>query len=633
MFTDSEQWGAPDVEARAIAMRRRTAGAPAAVDSTGRLPAVADAPDGGPGVDATDGGFGVAEAPGTDHRGAQTTGVALPSRIERRAAMRAQTSRRRKRIAVVTVSSLLGVVLLLVVAVVAFLWYENNRIHRVHVKHLQEVATSGAQKDVQNILLIGSTTRCGLKQQNPAFGLCDEGVTGVNSDVVMILHLDPDHHRVSILSIPRDTFVPNAHPDGVNKIDAALGSPDGPGQLIAAITDDFGIPIQHYVELNFDSFQGVVQALGGVKMYFPMPVYDQQSALDIPKAGCQALNGFEALAVVRARHLQYQPAADAGLPHDDWPFDPQSDLSRIRRDHEFLRVLGATVARRGLGNFVTDLRLINSVAGNLEVDDQFSTSTMASLILAFHGVSPYSIPQYTLPIVVDGQGYVYQGGSYGDIVFPVQPEDSQVVAQFLGTSPTDDASGKALPAPGSFTVAVENGSGVDGQGEQTASALEALGYNVTSVSDTEAAASTTETTILYADPSQRDDALRLQSALSGLSVIGYDPGLYSDAGGSDATTSATIDVGSPLPASQTADVVVVVGSNVAVASAPSSSSSTSSTSSPATSSGVTPGSESTSTTIPAVLADNPDLAAPSSSTESLEPWDPRSCSASGGEGP
>src|SRR5579863_3378200 len=238
----------------------------------------------------------------------------------------ARSPRRRKRIVLVTLGSLAGLVVLVVAAGVAFLWYENNRIHRVDVKHLATVQARGGQKDVENILLIGSTTRCGLKQQNTAFGLCDQGVTGVNSDVVMILHLDPDHHRAAILSIPRDTLVPNARPGGVNKIDAALGSPEGPGQLIAAITEDFGIPLQHYVELNFDSFQGVVTALGGVKMYFPLPVFDQQSSLNIPTIGCTTLNGFQALAVVRARHLQYQPPSDAGLSHYSWPYDPQSDL-------------------------------------------------------------------------------------------------------------------------------------------------------------------------------------------------------------------------------------------------------------------------------------------------------------------
>jgi LCP family protein required for cell wall assembly len=525
----------------------------------------------------------------------------------------------------------MGFILLLFAAAAAYLWYENDLIHRVHIKHLAQVRTSGTQKDVQNILLIGSTTRCGLKQQNPVFGLCDQGVTGVNSDVVMILHLNPDRHTASILSIPRDTIVPNARHDGLNKIDAALGDTDGPSQLIAAITDDFGIPIQHYVELNFDTFQGVVDALGGMKMYFPMPVYDAESSLYQPTTGCVSLNGFQALAVVRARHLQYQPSSDAGLPRYDWPYDPQSDLSRIRRDHEFLRVLASQVAKRGLGNFVTDLQLINSVAPNLEVDQGFSATDMANLVLEFHNVNPDSIPQYTLPVVADSQGYVYRGGGYGDVVFPVQPADAQVIAEFLGTARDEDSFGRPVPSPSSFTVAVENGDGVYEEGAKTATALEALGYDVTSVTNTEVGATTTETTVLYSDPSKLADALQVQSEFSGLAIVGYDPGLISaattgtgTATSESAVSSGTIDVGSPLPASEAADVVVVTGSNFAV-NLPAGPTSTTTT--------VQGASSTTTSTVPSPLSGNPDLASPSSSTVALEPWDPRSCTAAGGEGP
>ena len=592
------------------------------------------------------------EPPDAPDASAPVTSRSRVAHTDRRGQHRARRPHRRRRLALVTLGSLLGVIVLIAAAGAGFLWYENGRIHRVYVKHLSKVRTTGIEKDVENILLIGSTTRCGLEQQNIAFGLCDEGVTGVNSDVVMILHLDPDHDRAAILSIPRDTFVPNARPEGVNKIDAALGSPDGPGQLIAAITDDFGIPIQHYVELNFDSFQGVVNALGGVKMYFPLPVFDAESGLNIPVAGCTTLDGFEALEVVRARHLQYDPSQDDGLPRYDWPYDPQSDLSRIRRDHEFMRVLASAVAARGLGNFVTDLQLINSVSGNLEVDSGFSATAMADLVLDFHNLDPEAVPQYTLPVVEDGQPYVYRGGGYGDVVFPVQPEDQAIVAQFLGSTPTQSASGQSLPAPGSFTVAVENGSGLYDQGARTAMALRQLGYDVVSVTNSLVPASTTETTVLYANPAAMDDALRVQSSLSGLAIIGYDPGLIvtepsgadgtasaASGGGISSATSSTIDVGSTLPASTSADVVIVTGSNVAVSppgnavpadTVPSSTipGSTSTSSTPVGQSG-----EASATTSPGPLADNPNLSAPSGATEPLEPWDPRSCSASGGPGP
>jgi LCP family protein required for cell wall assembly len=612
----------------------------------GRLPVVSEPPSDEPGALAlgtpSDTGSPTVATP-DDQSGNS------PSRTERRKANRAQSSRRRKHIGLVVLGSLVGLVLLIVAAGAAFLWYENNRIHRVDVKHLATVQARGAQKDVQNILLIGSTTRCGLKQQSTAFGLCDQGVTGVNSDVVMILHLDPDHHRASILSIPRDTLVPNARPGGINKIDAALGAPDGPGQLIAAITDDFGIPIQHYVELNFDSFQGIVEALGGVRMYFPLPVYGQQSSLYFPSTGCMTLNGFQALAVVRARHLQYQPATDHGMSRYDWPYDPQSDLSRIRRDHEFLRVLASSVATRGLGNFVTDLRLIDSLSGNLEVDKGLSATTIANLVLEFHRVNTNAAPQYTLPVVEDGQGYFYRGGGYGDVVFPVQPQDGEVVSEFLGTKATEDASGRALPSPGSFTVAVENGGGLSDEGATTAAALKQLGYNVSSITDTAVGASTTEATILYSQPDELADALRLQSALSGLAVIGYDPGLISggrgaasgsvaaNAGrGSGATTNSTIDVGSGLSTSENSDVVLVTGSNFAVnpptSVAPSAALPGSSSTTSGVSSGLGVGSTTT-TTVSGPLINSPNLSAPSGPSEPLQPWDPRSCTPTGGAGP
>ena len=84
-------------------------------------------------------------------------------------------------------------------------------------------------------------------------------------------------------------------------------------------------------------------------MYFPEPVYDAYSGLNVPTPGCHQLDGFQALEVVRARHLQYKGPGVTSKNPRDWPQDPESDLSRIRRDHEFLRVLAAAVAKRGLG--------------------------------------------------------------------------------------------------------------------------------------------------------------------------------------------------------------------------------------------------------------------------------------------
>src|ERR1700722_15053224 len=354
----------------------------------------------------------------------------------------------------------LGLVVVLIVAGVGgYAWYLNHLVHRIPVKGLAAGETHGTESGTENILLVGSTDRCALKKQYIGYGICNQGVNGINSDVVMILHLNPNTRTVSILSIPRDLFVPNARMGGANKIDAALYQ--GPTQLVAAVQEDFGIPIQPYVELNFDSFASVVDALGGINMYFPEPVYDAESDLDVKTVGCVHLDGFHALEVVRARHLVHKGPGVTSSNPADWTPEAQSDLARIRRDHEFLRVLATAVAKKGLSNPLTDRDIIQGVAPDLTVDDGLSASHMLNLVLTYHAVNVDAAPQLTLPVLEDTFGsYQYKGGDYGDIEFPVEPTDQSVVDSFLGIMPTTNSmDGAPLPKPRQITVSVDNGTG------------------------------------------------------------------------------------------------------------------------------------------------------------------------------
>jgi LCP family protein required for cell wall assembly len=500
------------------------------------------------------------------------------------------------------IAILLVLIVLLVGGGAGYSWYLNHQIVRVSVKGLSNGPSQGADQGTENILLVGSTSRCALTVQNASYGLCSEGVTGVNSDVVMILHLNPSVPSVSILSIPRDLFIPNARAEGAYKIDAALY--EGPTQLVAAIEEDFGIPIQHYVELNFDSFANVVNALGGISMYFPEPVYDAYSGLDITTPGCHALNGIEALQVVRARHLQYQPPGDTDANHDSWPYDPQSDLARIRRDHEFLKVLATAVSARGLSNPITDQQLIAGVVGQLAVDDGFSASDMANLVLTYHSVKINNAPELTVPVQLDQAGdYVYQGNDEGDVEFPVEPNDQQVVDQFLGLSATTDSmNGEQLPHPGEVSVSVLNGTGTTGQAATTAQALGSLGFNILGTGDAASVGQPSETLITYDQrtPSDEAAAQAVANALSGAVILDYGP---------------TADG---------AQVTVTTGTNFSVNPTATPPSTTTTTSAPTAGNATT----TTTTTTPS----NGIFAAPSQSVEALEPWDPRSCTASGGEG-
>jgi LCP family protein required for cell wall assembly len=563
-----------------------------------------------------------AERTGRDGRGGRTGGRA-GGRGERggsRGAHAAARPRRSRRRTVTYVLGTIGLVIaLLVGATAGYAWYLNHEIHRIDLHNLTSAPVKGEDAGTENILMIGSTSRCALTVQNPAYGLCSQGVNGVNSDVVMILHLNPANHTLAILSIPRDLFVPNARSDGANKIDAALFQ--GPDQLIDAIEEDYGIPIQHFVELNFDSFINVVNALGGIKMYFPEPVYDAYSGLNIQTTGCIQLNGTQALQVVRARHVQYK---GPGVTTDDpsyWPQEAQSDIARIRRDHEFLRVLATAVKAKGLSNPLTDQSLVSSVVSQLTVDSSFSASAMISLVLGYHDVDVTTAPQLTLPVAVDQFGsYTYQGGSYGDVEFPVEPQDHAAVDQFLGlgSGNEDTYSGGALPAPSSVTVSVMNGTGAYNQATDTASSLAALGFKTGTVGDVSPVGQEAETVVYYSSksPAELAAAQVVANSMSGAVIMADDASQVSP--GSQVTVVTGTDFSVNAPATATTPSSAGGASATGSGSGSASSTTTTSTASDSGSSGNTGNSGA--------------FAAPTATVEPLAPWDPRSCTASGGEG-
>jgi LCP family protein required for cell wall assembly len=488
------------------------------------------------------------------------------------------------------------VLVLLVAAVVGYNWNLFRQIHTVDVKGLSDTGT-GAESGTENILMVGSTDRCSLPKSDPLYQDCLQGHTGINSDVIMILHLVAATRQVSVLSIPRDTFVPNARADGANKIDAALV--EGPSQLVAAIEDDFAIPIQHYVELNFASFADVVQAIGGVHMYFPEAVFDQQVGLLVPTPGCVYLDGGDALKLVRSRELQYKGPGVTTNDHYDWTHENQSDLARIARDHEFLRVLATAVARKGLGNPITDEQLVASLAPQVEMDTALK-SHLLGLASTFHSVNADGVPELTVPIQVPNStaSYIYQGGDYGEVVYPSISDDRNAVDRFLGVpGSVDTMTGKPLPAPASVSVSVLNGTGVANQAAETGFALSALGFKIGTLGDAAPVGTPAETVVTYSSSADEAAAERVAQAFAGMVILAKGP-----------TTG-------------TSQVTVTTGTDFTVAAPPAASGGASTTAA---------GGGSTTTSV--ASATTASLAAPSPEVSPLAPWDPRSCTATGGEG-
>ena len=395
---------------------------------------------------------------------------------------------RRRRIAA-ALAALLVLGLLTAGAGWAYTAFRFGQIGSVHVAGLGEAPDDGSI----NLLVVGSDTREGLRQG----GFGDAG--GQRSDVVILAHLVPSARHAAVLSIPRDLYVPVAGTGGSAKINSAFNH--GPGQLVQTIQQSFGIPIHHYLLVNFDGFREVVDALGGVSMSFPRPVRDSnnghnESGLDVPRTGCQRLGGSQALALARSRYLQYQDRAGR------WHADPGTDLGRIRRQQTMLRALASKALGRNLANPLRANALARSVVRSLTKDDKLTIGRSVSLARQFRSFDPSRLTTLTLPVdrAVQRDGVVHRDGEPGfdaglrqgweQVLVPRQPDAKATVAGFLSrpsrpvpprSPPSSTPNGEEPPrlAPAKIAVTVKNATSRQGLAAKVTARLQALGFNAT----------------------------------------------------------------------------------------------------------------------------------------------------------
>jgi LCP family protein required for cell wall assembly len=387
---------------------------------------------------------------------------ALGARVD--AASRTRSRRRngklrwstRKRVVV----SLVSVVVLLIGVAGAgygYLWYRYNQINKVHIS--DEVAVQNGQPFT--ILVIGSDTRVGESAAAAqAFGSASV-VTGQRSDVVQLWRVTPSTKQIQIVSIPRDTVVTMLGSDvsqfgTYNRINSSFNS--GANQLVETITANFGIPINHVVEVDFSGFQDAVTALGGVYMDFPYPAKDAYSGLDITSPGCQLLDGAQALAVARSRHYQY---------YEDgyWQYDGTSDFGRIQRQDVFIKAMMS--AAKSKVSPLTVNAFIGSLHEGITIDDGFGFNELIGLALTYHSYDPTNLGGLTLPTEPSNAF-----GGLGDVLTVQQPEAQQMLVSIFGssletpTNPPPDANGvpEAPPPDTTTTAPPSSGSANTGAG-------------------------------------------------------------------------------------------------------------------------------------------------------------------------
>ena len=351
-------------------------------------------------------------------RGPGSSAEGLPTS---RKSLRRKALRRRRIIAGLTATA----VLLLAIFGGAYLYaqYRFGQIKKLNVAALQ-VASAGPF----NVLVIGSDSRVGLTPAEQKAAGTTALVQGQRSDVDMVWHVDPGKKQISVLSIPRDTVVnmgPLASQVGTyNRINAAYGY--GPNNLVQIIEHNFGIPINHVVQVGFGGFVGAVDALGGVRLNFAYRARDAYSGLSIAHHGCQVLNGLQALAVARSRHYYY-------FNHGVWNYDGLSDLSRIKRQDAFLKALIDTAKSKY--NPLTLNAFIGSIPQGIEIDSKFTLSELVGLAITFHNFNPSNMIGYTMPWLLPPNNV----GSLGSVLVVDQPAAQQMLVQIFGnelTTPT-----------------------------------------------------------------------------------------------------------------------------------------------------------------------------------------------------
>src|SRR5690606_16926923 len=143
----------------------------------------------------------------------------------------------------------------------------------------------------------------------------------------------------------------------------SYGEDGGPSLLIETLRANYGIDINHYVEINFAAFKSIVDQIGGVKTYISHPSRDHRSNLFQPNTGCQLLDSSQALAYARARYLEWQDA------DGKWHYDGTSDHGRISRQQQFIkRVLDQAISK-GARNPATLNRLVTETVSHVRVDE------------------------------------------------------------------------------------------------------------------------------------------------------------------------------------------------------------------------------------------------------------------------
>lgn len=283
-----------------------------------------------------------------------------------------------------------------------------------------------------NMLLVGFDSAANLDPDDPvAIGRQGERL----GDVIIVARIDQEAGSATLLSIPRDLWVPVPGYDD-QKINSSfqLG---GPSLLIETIENHLDIPINSFMGVDLAGFEGLVEVVDHVDLAFAHPSRDfnpnppsgpprSMSGFGVDEPGCRSLDPANALAFVRSRNFQV-------FFDGEWVDDgARSDLERIRRQQLFVESFVARAIDLGARNPLVLRELVTAAVPHLTLDQELTPQELIDIGRAFDSFDPDELETYSLPTE-----FGWERNRTVSVVRTLEDEAAPVIRLLQGTPGSD----------------------------------------------------------------------------------------------------------------------------------------------------------------------------------------------------
>ncbi|MFT3716030.1 MAG: LCP family protein [Gordonia sp. (in: high G+C Gram-positive bacteria)] len=450
----------------------------------------------------------------------------------------------------------------------------------------KNIRNKDAQYGDENYLVVGTDSRAG---KNGDLGAGDSSqVEGIRSDTVLLVHVPADRSRVVAVSWPRDLAVDRPE---CEEWDSKTGGYDGtmlPGEdgvklnsvyavggpkcLVKTLTQISGLEINHFIAMDFEGFEKVVNVIGGVQVCSTVPLYDYELGYILRKKGTYKLKGRRALNYVRARNISAEGNGDYG---------------RIKRQQLFMSsLLRGALSGDVLKNPAKMNRIVNTFIKYSTVDN-VDTDSLIQLADSMQGMDAGAVTFITIPTAgttTDGENNEIPRTDDINAIFNAIIDDKPLPGEKKPTSSDkkDDGDKKAdggttsapkqqtasqvdatAQYPSNTTVRVLNGSGQTGVATDVMNKLISEDFTVPGVAD---ASTKRDDTVVRYGPGEQDSAATVAKMIPGARIqedktvkVGVEVILGKDFTGVDEMTSpasagSTLSVGQLPPANTNSDL-------------------------------------------------------------------------------